>query len=138
MSDYVVVNRYFFSFQKYRYGGKIYVSAQQVPRDDPCDFCFCFRGDIICLQQSCPPPIFGCYQENIQGFCCPRYECPVAQATSVNVTTTTTTTTTMVPPHFFANAYRGAARRTGCLIHGHAYRVGEDVGIASGPCLECM
>ncbi|XP_025206671.1 mucin-17-like isoform X2 [Melanaphis sacchari] len=121
-----------------RYGGKIYVSAQQVPRDDPCDFCFCFRGDIICLQQSCPPPIFGCYQENIQGFCCPRYECPVAQATSVNVTTTTTSTTTMVPPHFFANAYRGAARRTGCLIHGHAYRVGEDVGIASGPCLECI
>ncbi|XP_025423241.1 mucin-17 isoform X2 [Sipha flava] len=121
-----------------RYGGKIYVSAQQVPREDPCDFCFCFRGDIICLQQSCPPPIFGCYQENIQGFCCPRYECPVAQATSVNVTTTTTTTTTMVPPHFFANAYRGAARRTGCLIHGHAYRVGEDVGIASGPCLECI
>ncbi|XP_060841647.1 putative uncharacterized protein DDB_G0282133 isoform X2 [Rhopalosiphum padi] len=121
-----------------RYGGKVYVSAQQVPRDDPCDFCFCFRGDIICLQQSCPPPIFGCYQENIQGFCCPRYECPVAQATSVNVTTTTTSTTTMVPPHFFANAYRGAARRTGCLIHGHAYRVGEDVGIASGPCLECI
>ncbi|XP_001952422.2 mucin-17 isoform X2 [Acyrthosiphon pisum] len=121
-----------------RYGGKIYVSAQQVPRDDPCDFCFCFRGDIICLQQSCPPPIFGCYQENIQGFCCPRYECPVAQTTSVNVTTSTTSTTTVVPPHFFANAYRGAARRTGCLIHGHAYRVGEDVGIASGPCLECI
>ncbi|VVC31937.1 Hypothetical protein CINCED_3A014982 [Cinara cedri] len=120
-----------------RYGGKIYVSAQQVPRDDPCDFCFCFRGDIICLQQSCPPPIFGCYQENIQGFCCPRYECPVAQTTSVNVTTTTTTTTTAVPPHFFAGAYRGAAKRTGCLIHGHAYKVGEDVGIASGPCLEC-
>ncbi|XP_050536629.1 probable serine/threonine-protein kinase DDB_G0282963 isoform X10 [Daktulosphaira vitifoliae] len=121
-----------------RYGGKIYVSAQQVPRDDPCDFCFCFRGDIICLQQSCPPPIFGCYQDTIQGFCCPRYECPVAQATQVNVTTTTTTTTTTVPPHFFANAYRGAARRSGCLIHGHAYRVGEDVGIASGPCMQCI
>merc|ERR1712106_1206539 len=27
---------------------KIYVSAQQIPRDNPCDFCFCFRGDIIC------------------------------------------------------------------------------------------
>ncbi|XP_050437267.1 serine-rich adhesin for platelets isoform X2 [Adelges cooleyi] len=121
-----------------RYGGKIYVSAQQVPRDDPCDFCFCFRGDIICLQQSCPPPIFGCFQDTIQGFCCPRYECPVAQATQVNVTTTTTTTTTTVPPHFFANAYRGAARRSGCLIHGHAYKVGEDVGIASGPCMQCI
>merc|ERR1712241_502535 len=56
---------------------KIYVSAQQIPRDNPCDFCFCFRGDIICLQQSCPPPIPGCAEEIISGFCCPRYECPV-------------------------------------------------------------
>lgn len=55
-----------------RYGGKVYVSAQQIPRDDPCDFCFCFRSDIICLQQSCPPPIRGCHEEPISGFCCPR------------------------------------------------------------------
>lgn len=55
-----------------RYGGKLYVSAQQIPRDDPCDFCFCFRSDIICLQQSCPPPINGCHEESIDGFCCPR------------------------------------------------------------------
>lgn len=55
-----------------RYGGKLYVSAQQIPRDDPCDFCFCFRSDIICLQQSCPPPINGCHEETIEGFCCPR------------------------------------------------------------------
>ena len=55
--------------------GRIFDSAQQIPREDPCDFCFCFRGDIICLQQTCPPPIRGCYQEAIPGFCCPRYEC---------------------------------------------------------------
>ena len=34
------------------FDGKVYVSAQQIPRENPCDFCFCFRGDIICLQQS--------------------------------------------------------------------------------------
>lgn len=125
-----------------RYGGKVYVSAQQIPRDDPCDFCFCFRSDIICLQQSCPPPIQGCRQEPIQGFCCPRYECPVATALVYNATTTTTTTTTSttttLPPHFPIESYRGHARRVGCMIHGYFYKVGEDIAIASGPCLECM
>ncbi|XP_075220818.1 tenectin [Lycorma delicatula] len=122
-----------------RYGGKVFVSAQQVPRDNPCDFCFCFRGDIICLQQSCPPPIHGCRQESIQGFCCPRYECPVSMANSLNLTTTTTTTTTTLPPHFFSHAaYRGAARRSGCQVQGHAYKVGEEITSASGPCLHCM
>ncbi|XP_049858387.1 mucin-17 isoform X3 [Schistocerca gregaria] len=120
-----------------RYGGKVYVSAQQIPRDDPCDFCFCFRSDIICLQQSCPPPIPGCHEEPIQGFCCPRYECPVSMATVLNVSTTTTTTTTTLPPHFLAHHYKGAAHRTGCQVQGSAYRVGEVVHSASGPCLEC-
>ncbi|XP_046429457.1 mucin-17-like isoform X3 [Neodiprion fabricii] len=120
-----------------RYGGKVYVSAQQIPRDDPCDFCFCFRSDIICLQQSCPPPIPGCHEEPINGFCCPRYECPVSMATSLNLTTTTTTTTTTLPPHFLSHAYKGAARRSGCQIRGQAYRVGETIPSASGPCLQC-
>lgn len=120
-----------------RYGGKVYVSAQQIPRDDPCDFCFCFRSDIICLQQSCPPPIHGCHEEPIQGFCCPRYECPVSMATSVNMTTTTTTTTTTLPPHFLPHAYHGAAQRKGCQIKGHSYEVGEVVRASSGPCLHC-
>ncbi|XP_045781835.1 uncharacterized protein LOC123878589 isoform X3 [Maniola jurtina] len=120
-----------------RYGGKVYVSAQQIPRDDPCDFCFCFRSDIICLQQSCPPPIHGCHEEPIQGFCCPRYECPVSMATTLNVTTTTTTTTTTLPPHFLPHAYKGAAQRRGCQIKGHTYKVGEVVRASSGPCLLC-
>lgn len=120
-----------------RYGGKVYVSAQQIPRDDPCDFCFCFRSDIICLQQSCPPPIHGCHEEPIQGFCCPRYECPVSMATTLNVTTTTTTTTTTLPPHFPTHPYKGAAQRRGCQIKGHTYKVGEVVRASSGPCLHC-
>lgn len=120
-----------------RYGGKVYVSAQQIPRDDPCDFCFCFRSDIICLQQSCPPPIHGCHEEPIQGFCCPRYECPVSMATTLNVTTTTTTTTTTLPPHFPTHSYKGAAQRRGCQIKGHIYKVGEVVRASSGPCLHC-
>ncbi|XP_063221449.1 mucin-2-like [Bacillus rossius redtenbacheri] len=120
-----------------RYAGKVYVSAQQIPRDDPCDFCFCFRGDIICLQQSCPPPIPNCREEPIEGFCCPRYECPVSMVTVMNTSTTTTTTTTTLPPHFFSHAYKGTARRTGCLVQGKGHRVGEVVESASGPCLLC-
>lgn len=128
-----------------RYAGKTYVSAQQIPRDDPCDFCFCFRSDIICLQQSCPPPIHGCRQEPIQGFCCPRYECPVARDISLNLnstsTTTTTTTTTILPTRpsrFPLGSHRGSMRKTGCVIHGYFYNVGDDIAIASGPCLECI
>ncbi|CAG2122452.1 unnamed protein product, partial [Medioppia subpectinata] len=107
------------------YDNKIYQSAEQIPRPHPCDFCFCFRGDIICLQQTCPPPIARCYETQIEGFCCPRYECPV-QSTTMNVTVTTPTT---VPTQH--------VERKGCQISGVFYEVGEVVRAASGPCLEC-
>lgn len=111
------------------FDGEVYLSAQQIPRDDPCDFCFCFRGDIICLQQSCPPPIPGCYEEAIPGFCCPRYECPVTQAV-VNITTTTTPIPTYPP-------VQKVEEFTVCEIGGRFYHPGELVEEASGPCLEC-
>jgi len=116
-----------------RYGGKVYLSAQQIPRDDPCDFCFCFRSDIICLQQSCPPPIKGCHEEAIDGFCCPRYECPVPMGI---VNSTTTTTTTTVAPDVASFIYQ-RKETTGCLVQGTIYKIGEEITSASGPCLEC-
>lgn len=119
-----------------RYGGKLYVSAQQIPRDDPCDFCFCFRSDIICLQQSCPPPINGCHEEPIQGFCCPRYECPVSMALVLNSTTTTTTTLPPYLSHFQRNSSK--VTRSGCQVQGITYNIGERVTSASGPCIDCM
>lgn len=119
-----------------RYGGKLYVSAQQIPRDDPCDFCFCFRSDIICLQQSCPPPINGCHEEPIQGFCCPRYECPVSMGLVLNTTTTTTTTLPPYLSHFQRNSAK--VTRSGCQIQGITYKIGDRVTTASGPCMDCM
>lgn len=119
-----------------RYGGKLYVSAQQIPRDDSCDFCFCFRSDIICLQQSCPPPIVGCREEPISGFCCPRYECPVPMALVMNSTTTTTTTLPPYLSHFQRNS--GKYTRSGCQVQGITYKIGERVTTASGPCIDCM
>lgn len=111
------------------FNGKVYASAQQIPRDDPCDFCFCFRGDIICLQQSCPPPIPNCYEEGIPGFCCPRYECPVVQ-TRMNVTTTTTPLPTYPP-------VQQQVEMVMCEIGNRYYHQGQLVDEASGPCLEC-
>ncbi|KAI1291978.1 hypothetical protein HDE_07113 [Halotydeus destructor] len=101
------------------FDGKAYQSAEQIPRPHPCDFCFCFRGDIICLQQTCPPPIKGCFETPIQGFCCPRYECPV-QSGSQNVTTP-----------------RSVDEAKGCEIDGDFYRVGQTIKQSSGPCLNC-
>lgn len=121
-----------------RYGGKLYVSAQQIPRDDPCDFCFCFRSDIICLQQSCPPPISGCREEPIHGFCCPRYECPVSMGIVMNITTSTTTTSTTLPPHFLSHNYQGSATRSGCFINGVTHKIGDEITSSSGPCMQCL
>ncbi|GFQ77408.1 uncharacterized protein TNCT_231771 [Trichonephila clavata] len=109
------------------YENQVYNSAEQIPRKDPCEFCFCFRGDIICLQQSCPPPIRGCYATPIDGFCCPRFHCPV-QEMHFNLSTTTTTTADprmgkYLPP---------SDQNTGCEIEGNVYRVHQVVRPSSG------
>lgn len=130
------------------FDGRVYMSAQQIPREDPCDFCFCFRGDIICLQQSCPPPIPGCYEEPIPGFCCPRYECPVGNGNH-------TTPPPLFPPSYYHNQIiNGAAgggsssggtggmaasvsSGPGCEIQGEYFETGQVITSTSGPCLEC-
>jgi len=125
---------------------KIYVSAQQIPRDNPCDFCFCFRGDIICLQQSCPPPIPGCTEEIISGFCCPRYECPVKM--SVHNVTKHVQHQENLPSiaswfpwsseesnEVSEEVYEEEVR--GCEVQGNFYEAGSIVGASSGPCLQC-
>lgn len=121
------------------FDAKVYQSAEQIPRPDPCDFCFCFRGDIICLQQTCPPPIPQCFETPISGFCCPRYECPVHMSVkNVSMTTTTTTTTTTPAPRFGAQTLETSMEVKGCDINGNFYQVGQVVKKASGPCLECI
>ena len=125
---------------------KIYVSAQQIPRDNPCDFCFCFRGDIICLQQSCPPPIPGCTEEIISGFCCPRYECPVKMGIH-NVTKHIQHKENLPSlASWFPWGSEESAEVTdetyneevnGCEVQGEFYEVGSIVSASSGPCLQC-
>ena len=121
--------------------GKVYVSAQQIPRTNPCDFCFCFRGDIICLQQSCPPPIPGCREETIPGFCCPRYECPVKGGTQ-NVTIQAPPKEPSLTSWLFGDQEPEepgeiTQQISGCEVQGHFYEVGAIVESSSGPCLQC-
>jgi hypothetical protein len=127
---------------------KIYVSAQQIPRDNPCDFCFCFRGDIICLQQSCPPPIPGCTEEIIAGFCCPRYECPVKMSVH-NITQHVhhSTETPSLASWFGWGAQQEGQEEEeeefttevkGCEVQGQFYETGSIVTASSGPCLQCI
>ena len=126
------------------FDGKVYVSAQQIPRTNPCDFCFCFRGDIICLQQSCPPPIPGCREETISGFCCPRYECPVKGGVQ-NITIPAPSNEPSIASWLFGDQDPGAAGEpgqitqqiSGCEVQGHFYEVGAIVESSSGPCLQC-
>ena len=121
--------------------GKVYVSAQQIPRTNPCDFCFCFRGDIICLQQSCPPPIPGCREEAISGFCCPRYECPVKGGVQ-NVTVPMPSQPSISSWLFGSDQEPDkpgeiTQQISGCEVQGHFYEVGAIVESSSGPCLQC-
>ncbi|GFS57908.1 uncharacterized protein NPIL_577821 [Nephila pilipes] len=115
------------------YENEVYNSAEQIPRKDPCEFCFCFRGDIICLQQSCPPPIRGCYATPIDGFCCPRFHCPV-QEMHFNLSTTTTTT---ADPRVAKYYLPPSDQNTGCAIEGNVYHVHQVVRPSSGPCMLC-
>ncbi|GIY65388.1 uncharacterized protein CEXT_777251 [Caerostris extrusa] len=121
--------------------GQIYQSAEQIIRADPCEFCFCFRGDIICLQQSCPPPAPNCHQTMIHGYCCPRYDCPVL-VTSRNMTSLTRRKG--VQPIIIQRRIEKRAIEKisvevkGCDINGTFYALGDTVTKASGPCLHCV
>ncbi|GFT26948.1 uncharacterized protein NPIL_649091, partial [Nephila pilipes] len=120
--------------------GQIYQSAEQIVRADPCEFCFCFRGDIICLQQSCPPPAPNCHRTMINGYCCPRYDCPVL-VTSRNITSLTRrkgVQPIIIQRRIDKRAVRESIEVKGCQINGTFYEVGSTVSKASGPCLHCM
>ncbi|CAL1271354.1 unnamed protein product [Larinioides sclopetarius] len=122
--------------------GQIYQSAEQIVRADPCEFCFCFRGDIICLQQSCPPPAPNCHRTMIHGYCCPRYDCPVL-VTSRNISALQRRKGQVQPIIIQRRIEKRAIERTpvevkGCQINGTFYEFGQTVAKSSGPCLHCL
>ncbi|XP_042912954.1 serine-rich adhesin for platelets [Parasteatoda tepidariorum] len=122
------------------FDGRIFQSAEQILRDDPCEFCFCFRGDIICLQQTCPPPAPNCNRTEIPGFCCPRYDCPVL-VTTKNLTAITRrkgVQPIIIQKRIEKRSVRLPTVVKGCDINGTFYEIGSTVTSASWPCLHCM
>ena len=60
--------------------GITYRNASSVPAREICDeSCFCSNGDILCDRKQCqePPsePGMTCVTMEIEGECCPSYEC---------------------------------------------------------------
>jgi len=93
------------------------------------------------LQQSCPPPIPGCREETIPGFCCPRYECPVKGGTQ-NVTIQAPPKEPSLTSWLFGDQEPEepgeiTQQISGCEVQGHFYEVGAIVESSSGPCLQC-
>src|SRR5690606_2667714 len=147
------------------YDGNLFQSAEQIPRPHPCDFCFCFRGDIICLHQTCPPPMRHCIEAHIDRFCCPRHECrkwllpPPARlltlpfsfpaaVQSMSRNPTIITPDARVARSTTSSPIGGAARppplysisvieKKGCRVSGRCYEVGQRIPRASNACLDC-
>lgn len=116
--------------------GRLYQSAEHILHPHPCFFCLCFRGDIICLQQTCAPPIHNCYKSSVDGFCCPRYECRklvISNPWKFNHRVLPSAVDSIL--HLSARLMSSPVE--GCMMDGTFYRVGERIKDASSSCLEC-
>ncbi|XP_043192357.1 cysteine-rich motor neuron 1 protein-like [Amphibalanus amphitrite] len=55
-----------------------YNSGEMIERNNPCDFCFCYKGEVLCWKKQCPPPPPSeerCSPKYVEKECCPRYMC---------------------------------------------------------------
>ncbi|XP_037094076.1 cysteine-rich motor neuron 1 protein-like [Pollicipes pollicipes] len=55
-----------------------YNSGEMIERKNPCDFCFCYKGEVLCWKKQCPPPPQKgdkCSPKYVERECCPRYMC---------------------------------------------------------------
>ncbi|EAT44119.1 AAEL004506-PA [Aedes aegypti] len=56
--------------------GKSYPEGERIASQDPCQVCFCIRGDQKCTPKKCAPAIKGCTPRVPRGECCAvRYDC---------------------------------------------------------------
>ncbi|XP_052864560.1 uncharacterized protein LOC128271160 [Anopheles cruzii] len=57
-------------------GGHTYPDGEKMKSEDPCEVCFCIRGQRKCTPKKCAPPIKGCTPRVPRGECCAiRYDC---------------------------------------------------------------
>uniref|UniRef100_A0A182K7V3 VWFC domain-containing protein n=1 Tax=Anopheles christyi TaxID=43041 RepID=A0A182K7V3_9DIPT len=57
-------------------GGHTYPDGEKMKSEDPCEVCYCIRGQRNCTPKKCAPTIKGCTPRVPRGECCAvRYEC---------------------------------------------------------------
>uniref|UniRef100_A0A182NEK4 VWFC domain-containing protein n=1 Tax=Anopheles dirus TaxID=7168 RepID=A0A182NEK4_9DIPT len=58
------------------FGGHTYPDGEKMKSEDPCEVCYCIRGQRKCTPKKCAPAIKGCTPRVPRGECCAvRYEC---------------------------------------------------------------
>ncbi|XP_050094575.1 uncharacterized protein LOC126577172 [Anopheles aquasalis] len=58
------------------YDGHSYPEGEKIKSEDPCEVCFCIRGQRKCTPKKCAPAIKGCTPRVPRGECCAiRYDC---------------------------------------------------------------
>ncbi|XP_053664559.1 uncharacterized protein LOC128713722 [Anopheles marshallii] len=57
-------------------GGHTYPDGEKMKSEDPCEVCYCIRGQRKCTPKKCAPAIKGCTPRVPRGECCAvRYDC---------------------------------------------------------------
>ncbi|XP_064488920.1 kielin/chordin-like protein [Ornithodoros turicata] len=112
--------------------GKLFRHGSNISRSDPCERCFCFRGEVLCWNIQCPDhkPRDNCRAVSLKWTCCPIYECESAGAVS-----------TEKPPDRWSPFTKATdnedKKNVDCEVDGDTYRPGQVIPSASGACLEC-
>ncbi|KFB39962.1 AGAP009450-PA-like protein [Anopheles sinensis] len=58
------------------FSGHTYSDGEKMKSEDPCEVCYCIRGQRKCTPKKCAPPIKGCTPRVPRGECCAvRYDC---------------------------------------------------------------
>ncbi|XP_069696747.1 von Willebrand factor C and EGF domain-containing protein [Periplaneta americana] len=137
--------------------GTQYNHGQQVPREDPCEFCLCLDGELFCWWQDCPPSNSGPCRSSRSFSACANASSthdtttatPEATVTSAGSSATSPLTSnghqltemtqlTTLPSATTATASPRSTAPTTCYVMGTEYKVGEVLPRDTGTCLECV
>ncbi|XP_023727393.1 kielin/chordin-like protein [Cryptotermes secundus] len=132
--------------------GTTYSHGQQVPREDPCEFCLCLDGELFCWWQDCPP----CRGSLSSTACVNHSSTHDATTTTPEVTATSAGSSSVTSPLTASSdqltevtqlaTLPGTATTpalhpsapTTCYVMGTEYKVGEVLPRDTGTCLECV
>lgn len=121
--------------------GKEYFSGESLEQADPCNFCVCVNGYVDCYWKNCPPAPEGCVSLDFEGVCeRSLYLCPIpkkGEPLPFAVNSGQNSVPTMAAIAQVKPRGKSQEQKLTCDILGVEYKVGELVGVASDPCMEC-